>query len=95
MTDSTATTAELDAARLLLAKMGIDPHDLLAPATEPPGSSPSRAPMLAVWIPVVAGLVSPSTARSYGSYWKKVLAEWPDRRLDQITASDIKAMSER
>jgi integrase len=95
MTDSTATTAELDAARLLLAKMGIDPIDLVGPATEPPAGSTPQAPMLEAWIPVVARLVSPSTARSYGSYWKKALAEWPDRRLDQITASDIKAMSEK
>jgi hypothetical protein len=45
--------------------------------------------------PVVAGLVAPDTGRSYGAYGKKALAEWPDRRLDQVTASEIKAMTEK
>ncbi|GAA3571040.1 hypothetical protein GCM10022222_63930 [Amycolatopsis ultiminotia] len=43
----------------------------------------------------MAELVSPNTARSYGSYWKKALAARPERRLDEITASDIKTMSEK
>jgi hypothetical protein len=43
---------------------------------------------------VVAGLVSPSTATSYGSYWKKAEAAWGNRRMATITATEIKTLSE-
>jgi integrase len=92
--DSPATAAELDAARLLLAKMGITPSDLVAESDSSDETAP-EVPTLEVWVPKVAGLLSPTTARSYGSYWNKALAEWTGRRLDEITASEIKALSEK
>lgn len=89
-----ANPQDLEAARVLLSRLGVDPADLV---TADPAESPSdRQPMPTVheWIPVVASLVSPSTAVSYGSYWKRAEAEWGDRRMDTITASEIKALSE-
>jgi integrase len=91
----TTTTQDLEAARLLLSRLGVDPADLIgdAPADNADGERPPM-PTLGEWIPVVAGLVSPSTASSYGSYWKKAEARWDTRPMDTITATEIKAMAE-
>jgi integrase/recombinase XerC len=81
--------AELDAARLLLARVGISPADLLRAA-------PSRppAPTFAEYIPVVSAAVSAGTRRVYGSYWNRILAQWGQRRLDERTPSDVERLAE-
>ncbi|QYN18810.1 hypothetical protein [Amycolatopsis sp. DSM 110486] len=86
---------ELEAARLLLARLGVDPTDLITTEPAPDTKENQRPiPTISEWIPVVASLVSPSTAASYGSYWNKAEAQWGDRRMDTITATEIKAISE-
>lgn len=87
--DLPAARPELDAARLLLSRMGIDPQDLITTPGEPP-----PMPTFEVYIPVVAESLSENTARAYGSYWKHVLARWGQRRLDEITASDTRTLAE-
>jgi hypothetical protein len=88
-TPSTARQAELDAARLLLDRMGITPADLL-------GAARSRAevPTFAQYVPRVRQAVGDGTRRVYGSYWNRILERWADRRLDEITATDIKQLVE-
>src|SRR5574342_789522 len=80
--------AELDAARLLLARMGIRPEDLLSDAARPP------APTFAEYVPVVAETVSLASRRAYGSYWKKVVTQWGHRRIDEPTPSEIRQLGE-
>jgi hypothetical protein len=79
--------AELDAARLLPARMGISPADLLQAA-------PSRpvAPTFAEYIPVVSAAVTAGTRRVYGSYWNRILDQWGQRRLDEPTPSDVERL---
>lgn len=74
----TASPMELDAARPLLSKMGIAPADLLAETEEQ-----RTVPTFSEYIPQVSRAVSPSTARSYGSYWRRVEEAWGGRRLDE------------
>ncbi|MEU1590883.1 site-specific integrase [Micromonospora sp. NPDC005710] len=81
--------AELDAARLLLARMGISPADLVEAAPDRP-----PAPTFAEYVPVVAAAVSDGTRRAYGSYWKRVLEQWGQRRLDEPTPSEIEHLAE-
>lgn len=69
---ATPTTADLDAARLLLARLGVSPTDLLTTA---PDRAP--APTFAEYIPVVRAAVSNGTRRVYGSYWNRI-TEHPD-----------------
>lgn len=57
-----ADAPELDAARLLLAKMGVTPEDLLGTAAPKP-----QAPTFADYIPEVATAVSAGTKRVYGT----------------------------
>jgi hypothetical protein len=86
---SPAGRAELDAARLLLARMGISPADLLdaAPARPP-------VPTFAEYLPVVCAAVSDGTRRVYGSYWNRILDQWGGRRLDQPTPSEVERLAE-
>jgi integrase/recombinase XerC len=81
--------ADLDAALLLLSRLGIAPNDLL-------GAAPLRppAPTFAEYIPVVAGAVSAGTRRVYASYWNRILEQWGERRLDEPDPSEIKRLVE-
>ena len=97
MTQSATTTAtaaapsaaELDAARLLLARLGVAPADLLRPE---PDRAP--APTFAEYVPVVRDAVSSGTRRVYGSYWKRIVEHWGTRRLDEPTPSEIHQLAE-
>jgi len=79
----------VDAARLLLARLGLSPADLLAE----PRSRPT-APTFAEYVPVVAGAVSEGTRRVYGSYWNRIVDQWGQRRLDEPTPSEIRHLVE-
>ncbi|QIZ37862.1 site-specific integrase [Saccharopolyspora sp. ASAGF58] len=94
MTESKITTGaspeEIEAARVLLARLGVSPHDLVnSPTTRP------AAPTFAEYIPKVAAAVSPGTRRVYGTYWKRVTEHWGDRRLNEPTALEIKHLTEQ
>ncbi|MCU1680267.1 MAG: integrase [Amycolatopsis sp.] len=85
----TATSADLDAARLLLSRMGLSAEDLLAsPTARPP------VPTFAEYIPIVSAAVTDGTRRVYGSYWNRILDHWGDRHLDEPTPSQIKQLVE-
>ena len=84
-----ARRAGIDAARLLLSRMGLSPADLVAAPAERP-----VMPTFAEYVATVRDAVGPGTRRVYGSYWDRVLAHWADRRLDEITASDIRQLLE-
>jgi len=79
--------AVLDAAMLVLERMGLTPADLLAaPAARP------AAPTFAEYIPVVSALVSDGCRRAYGSYWNRVVDRWGSRRIDEPTPSEIRQL---
>jgi integrase/recombinase XerC len=84
-----ATDADLDAARLMLSRMGISPSDLLY--TE---RTHRVAPTFTDYIPVVATTVSPATLNCYGPYWNYVAAAWGPRRIDEPTPSEVKELGE-
>jgi integrase/recombinase XerC len=73
----------VDAAMLLLERMGLTPADLLtAPAD----------PTFAEYIPVVSALVSDGCRRAYGSYWNRVTGQWGSRRIDEPAPSEIRQL---
>jgi len=79
--------AVVDAAMLVLERMGLTPADLLAvPAARP------AAPTFAEYIPVVSALVSDGCRRAYGSYWNRVVEQWGDRCIDEPTPSEIRQL---
>jgi integrase/recombinase XerC len=86
---STAPSADLDAARRLLARMGLSAEDLMATPTDQP-----PVPTFTDYIPVVSAAVTDGTRRVYGSYWNRILDHWGHRRLDEPTPSQIKQLVE-
>ena len=92
MTTTTTSTAAsqqaaVDAALLILERMGLSPDDLTAaPRKRPP------VPTFADYVPVVSATVTDGTRKAYGSYWNRVVEQWGTRRLDEPTPSEIKQL---
>ena len=82
--------ATIEAARLLLEKMGVDPADLLATPAER-----SDVPVFQDYIPKVSEAVSDGTRRVYAPYWNRVLQAWPRRRITEPTPSEISQLAEQ
>ena len=79
--------AVVEAALVLLERMGLSPADLTA---VPQPSKP--VPTFAEYVPVVSAAVSDGTRRAYGSYWNRVVEHWGGRRLDEPAPSDIRQL---
>jgi len=86
---SAPSAAEVDAARLLLARLDVSPADLVAAAEQR-----APAPTFAEYVPVVRAAVTDGTRRVYGSYWNRVVEHWGIRRLDEPTPSEIQQLAE-
>jgi integrase len=79
------STAEVDAARILLTRLGLTAEDLLdAPVSRP------TAPTFREYIPIVAAGARPGTRRVYSSYWNRIEKLWGERRIDEPTPSEIR-----
>jgi integrase/recombinase XerC len=83
------SAADIDAARLLLARLGVSAADLLAAAEQR-----APAPTFAEYISVVRAAVSDGTRRVYGSYWNRIVEHWGSRRLGEPTPSEINQLAE-
>jgi integrase/recombinase XerC len=71
-------TAEVDAARILLSRLGLRAEDLLdTPLPRP------TVPTFRDYIPVAAAGVRPGTRRVYSSYWNRIDKHWGERRIDE------------
>jgi integrase/recombinase XerC len=80
---------DLDAAHVLLSRMGISPQDLL---DYRPGGR--QVPTFAEYIPVVSSAVGDGARRVYRYYWQRVLDRWSHRLLTDPTASEIRQLAE-
>jgi integrase len=87
--DAPANGEVLDAARVLLARMGVDPADLLQAAQDRP-----PLPTFSAYIPIVAAAVSAGTRGTYSSYWTRLQARWGERTLLEPTPSEILQLAE-
>ena len=81
--------AVVEAALVLLERMGLTPEDLAVAAV--PQRRP-EVPTFAEYVPVVSAAVSAGTRRAYGSYWNRVVDQWGTRRLDEPTPSEIRQL---
>ena len=79
--------AAVDAALLILERMGLSPDDL----TAAPRRRPS-VPTFADYVQVVSAAVTGGTRKAYGSYWNRVTEQWGTRRLDEPTPSEIRQL---
>jgi integrase/recombinase XerC len=79
--------AAIEAALLLLDRMGLSPEDLTAVPQHRPA-----VPTFAEYVPVVSASVTGGTRRAYGSYWNRVIEQWGERTLDEPSPSDIRQL---
>jgi integrase/recombinase XerC len=89
-TPTTTTATEIEAARVLLARLGVSPEQLLA--------GPVRreaVPTFSDYIDRVSAVVSEGTRRVYDSYWRRLRQQWGGRRLDEPTPLEIKQLCEQ
>jgi integrase/recombinase XerC len=82
------SAADLDAARLLLARLGVSLADLVVAQERAP------VPTFAEYLPVVRAAVAEGTRRVYGSYWNRIVEHWGTRRLDAPTPSEVNELAE-
>lgn len=85
----TARTSDLAAARLLLDKLGVTLDDLLAEPTEP-----RYVPTFAEFVPEARSATTAGSLKTYDTYWKRLEAQWPTRRLDEPTALEFLQLGE-
>lgn len=79
---------ELDAVRVLLARLNLAPSDLTTHTRQ------SSTPAFAEYVPLVAASVSAGTRRTYGPYWRQLIDHWPERRLTEPTSTEIRLLAE-
>jgi integrase len=83
--------AEREAALLLLARMGITPAELLATAAH----GRMDMPTFRSYVTQVSQSVPAATRHAYDTYWRRVVDEWGDRRIDEPTPLEIAQLCER
>ena len=88
--ESSGGGEEIEAARLLLNRLGVTPEQLLS-APRPVRSMPT----FAEYIELVSQAVTPGARRVYGTYWNRVLSVWGGRRLDEPSSLEIKRLAEQ
>jgi integrase/recombinase XerC len=87
---TSGAAADLEAARTLLARLGITPEQLLGTAARP-----AEMPTFDDYIERVAQAVSDGTRKLYTSYWNRIRQVWGTRRLDEPTPLEIKQLAVR
>jgi integrase/recombinase XerC len=76
----------VDAALLILERMGLPPDDLTAARQRTP------VPTFADYVPIMSAAVTDGTRKAYGSYWNRAVEQWGSRRLDEPTPSEIRQL---
>jgi len=82
--------ADLEAARMLLARLGITPEQLLDTAPHVPATMPT----FDEYIQRVSQAVTAGTLRVYETYWNRIREAWGHRRIDEPTPLEIKQLAE-
>ncbi|MEV1154881.1 hypothetical protein ACIBTW_25660 [Micromonospora parva] len=72
-------------ARALLKHLGLSPADLTRPDVR-------AVPTVADYLPCVVAAASPGTRRAYGSYWRRMADGLGERRIDDVSATDLEAL---
>lgn len=87
---STPTVGEVDAARLLLDRLGVTVEHLLeAPI------APTSIPTFDDYIARVSQAVTAGTLRVYATYWNRVRETWGNRHLNEPTPLEIQQLAQK
>lgn len=83
---------EREAARVLLARMGLTAADLLVDGDQP--AADTTVPTFADYVPRVAEAMAEGARRTYAPYWTQILNVWGHRRLDEPSPLELKNLAE-
>ncbi|GAA2522966.1 site-specific integrase [Pilimelia columellifera] len=86
-----AGRAQVDAALVLLAGLGLTPEDLVASSAV----AGKPVPTFAEYVPQVVAATNPGSLKTYGSYWNKVVDQWGSRALTEPTPLEIQELGKR
>ncbi|MFL6118767.1 tyrosine-type recombinase/integrase [Actinophytocola sp.] len=89
MTDSGNNLTDLDVARIVLKRLGLDPSTLVSTTVQD-----TTVPTFGAYIPTVAAAVSSGARQTYTPYWNRILTHWEHLRLNEPMPSDIKQLAE-
>jgi integrase len=84
----TVDAVRIATARQVLAQLGVTLADLATADPDPQ----ALLPTVAEYLPRVRAAAGSGGRRTYGSYWQRMAAEWGERPLDTVRASDIEAL---
>lgn len=84
-----ASAAELNAARVMLAGMGISVEQLIGT-----NSSAAKMPTFNEYVSRVAMAVSVGARNAYEPYWRRILGVWGSRHIDQLSPLEVKQQAE-
>lgn len=84
------TSADVEAARLLLARLGVTPEQLIG--TQP--AERKDMPTFREYIEHVSEAVPIGTQRAYDTYWQRIIDAWGDRHIDEPTPLEIGKLCE-
>ncbi|WP_280262980.1 site-specific integrase [Nocardia wallacei] len=83
------TATEIEAARLLLAKLGLTPQQLVE------ATPPVNVPTFSAYIPAIIATMPPSTLRVYGPYLRRIEQAWSQRVITEPTPTELRQLAER
>ncbi|KZM75465.1 tyrosine-type recombinase/integrase [Nocardia terpenica] len=81
------TTTEIDAARLLLSRLGLTPEQLIATA------QPTTIPTFAEYIPTIRALMPPTSLRVYGTYLRRIEESWGERVINEPSPAELRQLA--
>lgn len=86
------TPSDIEAARLLLTRLGVTPEQLVGIE---PAPAPTTTPTITDYLDRVEVAAPESVCHVYGSYWRRVREQWGARLLTDPTALEIRALAEQ
>jgi integrase/recombinase XerC len=83
------TSADIEAARLLLARLGVTPEQLIATYSVAPSND---MPTFGEYIERLSNAVPIATRRAYATYWRRINDTWGSRPINEPTPLEIKQL---
>lgn len=86
-----AGRSQIEAALILLAGLGLTPADLDIAAV----SHRRPVPTFAEYVPKAKAAVGAGTLKTYGTYWDRLVQEWPQRLLTEPTTLELTGLGKK
>lgn len=87
--NSATTTSKSEALQTVISALGLSSDDVLALLQ---GADPPPMPTLGEFISVVEEATSPAAARTYSTYWRRLVEALGERTLDGVKTSDLEKL---